>query len=134
MVLDSADATRVRDADHHRQREASPGAVAQLGDVRGDLLEGGVREGVELHFHHGPEAAHRHADGQSDDAGLGQRGVEAPLLAEVACQSVGDPEDTAEGADVLAEDEYALVLTQCVAKSGVQRLRHRDLGHGRQSS
>ena len=89
--------------------DRTAGAVAHLGHVRGDLLERRVGEGVELHLDDRPEAAHGHADREADDAGLGQRRVEAALLAEVAGQPVGDAEDAAERADVLAEDEHALV-------------------------
>ena len=41
--------------------------------------------------------------------GLGERGVEAAALAEPGLQSVGHAEDAAERADVLAEDDDALV-------------------------
>jgi hypothetical protein len=126
VVLDAADATRVRDPDHHRQRDPAAGAVAHLRHVADDLLECGVGERVELHLHHRAHAVHRHADGHPDDAGLGQRRVEAPVRAELGGQPVGDPEDTAERAHVLAEDDHGRVGGERVAERPVQRLRHRE--------
>ena len=109
VVLDAADAAAVGDADDHRQPHRAPGAVAHLGDVADDLLERRVGEGVELHLDHRAHSVHRHPDGHPDDAGLGQRGVEAAVLAEVLGQPVGDPEDAAERTDVLAEHDDPLV-------------------------
>jgi hypothetical protein len=74
--------------------------------VRGDLLERRVRERVELHLHHRSQPGHGQADREADDAGLGQRGVEAALVAEAGQQPVGDPEDAAElAADADREGE-----------------------------
>ncbi len=129
MVLHPTDPTGIRDPDHHRHREASAGAVAHLGDVADHLLERGVAERVELHLDDRPEALHREPDGEPGDAGLGQRGVEAAVLAELRGQPVGDPEDAAEGADVLTEDQHVLVLGQGVAQRRVQRLGEGDGGH-----
>ena len=55
--------------------------------------------------HTGRKPRMRQPDGGADDARLGQRGVQHPLLAEVLLQAVGDPEDAAELADVLAHHE-----------------------------
>ena len=73
--------------------------------MRDELLERRVRERVELHLDDRPEPVHRHAEREADDPALGQRGVEAAVLAEVAGEPVGDPEDAAERADVLTEDD-----------------------------
>ena len=103
------------------------GAVAHLGHVRDDLLERRVGERVELHLDDRPEPGHGHADREADDAGLGQRGVEAAVLAEVAGEPVGDPEDAAELADVLAEHDDVVVVGHGVAQRGVERLGHRTV-------
>ena len=77
-------------------RTAPAGAVAHLGDVVDDLLERRVGERVELHLDDRAHPVHRHADRHADDAGLGERGVEAAALAEPGGEAVGDPEDAAE--------------------------------------
>ena len=91
MVLHAPDAAAVGNPDHDGQRDAAPGPVPQLGQMAGDLLEGRVSEGVELHFHDGPQAVHRHADRGTDDPGLCQRRVEDPIVAELAA-AADDPE------------------------------------------
>ena len=131
VVLDAADAAAERHPDDHGQRELAPRPVAQLGEVAGDLLEGGVGERVELHLDDRDEAVHRHADGGADDAGLGERRVEDPVLAEAAGQPVGDAEDPAERADVLAEDDDAVVGGQAVGQGPVERGGHGDLRRAR---
>jgi len=115
MVLYPADATGEGDPDDDRTGQRALGAVADLRHVRDDLLEGGVGEGVELHLDDRFEAGHGHADGEADDARLGQGGVEAPGGAEVAGQPVGHSEDPAQGADVLAEHDDFLIRGERVA-------------------
>ena len=65
------------------------------------------------------QAVERHPDRDADDAGLGERGVDDPMLAELRHPAVGDAEDAAAGADVLAQKDDALVvgdlIVQCVA-------------------
>jgi hypothetical protein len=84
VVLDAADAAAVGNPDDDGQLDPAPGAVAELGQMAGDLLEGRVGEGVELHLHDRAQAVHRHPDGGADDAGLGQRRIEDPGLARTA--------------------------------------------------
>ena len=88
--------------------------------------------------HHRPVAAQREADRGADDAGLGQRGVDDPVLAEVLLQAVGDPEDAAELADVLTHDQDLGVVLQRRAQAAlialarekviVAAMRHARLG------
>jgi hypothetical protein len=131
VVLDPADAAAVGDADDHRQPHGPLRAVAHLGDVADHLLEGGVGKRVELHLDHRPHAVHRHADGGADDAGLGERGVEAAGFTEPCGESIGDAEHPAQRPDVFAEDENALVGRHRVGESAVERRRHRErLGVG----
>src|SRR4029077_16315112 len=103
-MLDAADPAAERDPDHNRQRDAPPRPVAQLGEVAGDLLEGGGGERVELHLDERGEALHRHADGGADDARLGDWRVEDAVLAELPGETVGDAEHPAERADAPPED------------------------------
>src|SRR6266702_1894490 len=129
VVLDRADAAAEGDAYDHRHGLEAPRPVPVLGQVAEDLVERGVAEAVELHLGHGAVAADGQPDGDADDAGLGQRGVHDPLLAEVLEQAVGDAEDTAEGADVLAEEDDLAVGLHGVAQRRVERLGHGDLRH-----
>nr|BFF17728.1 hypothetical protein GCM10025730_12490 [Promicromonospora thailandica] len=126
MVLDPADAARVRHADDQGQLDPAPRPVPHLGDVADDLLEGRVRERVELHLDHGPHAVHGQADSEPRDARLRERRVEAAVLAELCREPVGDPEDAAERPDVLAEHEHRRVLGQGVAQGPVDRLRRTE--------
>ena len=56
--------------------------------------------------HHRAVAAVCQADGGAHDAGLGERGVHDAVLPKVLLQPVGDAEDAAEGADVLAHQDH----------------------------
>ena len=80
-------------------------AVAQLGHLRHDLVEGRVDEPVELDLAHRPVAPNGQPDRRADDAGLGQRRVDHAAVAEVPLQTLGDAEHTAELPDVLAHED-----------------------------
>ena len=122
VVLDRADAAAERDADDDRHRQPAPGAGVDLGDLGDDLVVGGEDEPVELDLADRPVAAHGQADGGAEDAGLGQRGVDDAVLAEVLLQAVGDPEDPAELADVLAHEHDLGVVLHGLAQAEVERL------------
>ncbi len=132
VVLDRADRAAVGDADDDGQLDLAQRAGVHLRQLRDDLVVRGEDEAVELDLHHGSVAAQRHADRGADDAGLGQRGVDDPVLAEVLLQAVGDAEDAAELADVLAHDQDLRVGLQGGAQGGVDRLGDRELldAHG----
>jgi hypothetical protein len=103
----------------------TPEPVArQLAD---DLVEGGEHESVELDFNHGPVAAQRHADGRTDQPGLRQGGVDHPVVTELLLEMLGDPEHSAEFADVLAIQQHMVIGGQGVPQAGVDRLDHRQL-------
>ena len=83
VVLDGADAAAVGDADGDGHGDAALVAVAELGDLRDDLVEGGVDEAVELDLADGAVAAQGEPDRGADDARLGERRVDHPAVAEV---------------------------------------------------
>jgi len=117
VVLDRADAAAVGDADDQRHGQQALRARAHLGDLRGDLVEGREDEAVELDLADRPVAAQRQADRRADDAGLGQRAVDDPALAEVILQAVGDPEDAAQLSDVLAHEQDLRVAVHGAAQT-----------------
>ena len=96
--------------------------VVHLGDLADDLVVRRVDEAVELDLADRPVAADREADRGADDAGLGQRRVDDAVLAEVLLQAVGDAEDAAELADVLAHEDDLGVVLHGPAQAGVERL------------
>ncbi len=122
VVLDRADAAAERDADHHRDPDLALRPVVHLGDLADDLVVRRVDEAVELDLADRPVAADREPDRGADDAGLGQRGVDDAVLAEVLLQAVGDPEDAAELADVLAHQDDLGVVLHGLAQAGVECL------------
>src|SRR5690606_22564677 len=59
-----------------------------------------------------------------------QGGVDDAVRAEVLLQAVGDPEDPAEGADVLAHEQHLGVLLERAAQPQVDGLGQREpFGH-----
>src|SRR5216117_2322555 len=104
-MLQRAYAAAVGHADDHRHVEAALRARAVARDVVLDLVETLEGEAGELDLAHGLEPVQRHADGGADDAGFGERTVDHALAAELAVQVLGDAEDAAVDADVLAEDD-----------------------------
>src|SRR5690606_35442972 len=72
-----------------------------------------------------PIYAHRGAD----DPGFGERGVDDALGAEGFLQAIGDAEDAAEGADVLADQEHVVVRGKDVVQGRVQGFRHGHRDH-----
>jgi hypothetical protein len=129
VVLDRADAAAARDPDHHRQADLPAGPVAHLRELADDLVDRGEDEPVELDLADRPETAQGQADRGADDAGLGQRGVDHPGLAEVLLQAVGDAEDPAQLADVLAHDQDLGVVLERLAQSLVEPAGQGELGH-----
>src|SRR5699024_7065843 len=129
MVLRRADAAAVGHPDDHRDAFLAQGAVVQLRDLGDDLVVGREDEGVELDLDDRAVAADGHADRGADDAGLGQRGIDDSLRTEVLLQTFGDAEDTAELADVLADEDDLRVVLHGLAHSGGDRLREGKLLH-----
>jgi hypothetical protein len=129
VVLDGTDAAADRDPDDDRQRDRAEGTGPHLGQLRHDLVERGVHEAVELDLADRPVPAQRHADRGADDPGLGEGRVDDAVLAEVLLQPVGDPEDSAELADVLAHQHDLGVGLHRGAQAGVDPLGQGDRGH-----
>jgi hypothetical protein len=100
-----------------------------LGQLADDLVVRRVDEAVELDLADRPVAADGQADRGPDDPGLGERGVEDAVLAEVLLQAVGDAEDTTQLADVLAHEDDLRVLLHGRAQALVDGLGHRELSH-----
>ena len=131
VVLDRSDAAAEGDADDDWHLHLALRAVGVLRDLAHDLVIGGIDEAVELDLHDGAVAAQRHADRGADDAGLGERRVDDAVLAEVLLQAVGDAEDAAELADVLAHEQDLVVGLHGLAQAHVEALGESDLLGGR---
>src|SRR4051794_40573004 len=129
VVLDRADTAAEGHPDDDRELDRPARPVRHLRQLADDLVVGRVDEPVELDLADRPVTAQRQADRGADDAALGERGVDDPVLAEVLLQPVGDPEDTAELADVLAHDEDLRVVLHRRAQAGVDGLGDRRLAH-----
>ncbi len=104
--------------------------MPEAADVVHQLVERRVDEAVELDLGHGPGPADGHADRGADDPGLVERSVDDPVTAEVAAETLRDPEDTTGDADVLAEHDDRVVAIHHLAQRGVDGLGHVHLRRG----
>jgi hypothetical protein len=134
MVLGRADASSERDPDGDGHLHGTLGPVVELGHLAHDLVEGRIDEAVELDLHHGAVPAVGEADGGAHDGRLGQRGVHHAVGAEVFLQAVGHPENTAEGADVLAHEDNFGIVFEGFAQAGINGAGKGHLGHQRAPS
>ena len=98
------------------------GAEPDLGELLGDLVEGGEDEAVELQLDDGAVAAHCHPDRGADQPGLGQRRVHHPVGAKLVEQVLGDPEHPAQRTDVLAVAQHLVVGAHRIAQPRIDRL------------
>ena len=69
--MTAADAAAHGHADHHGTGKLAARAVAVLGRLADDLVDRGIDEVRELDLRHRPQPVESHADGCTDDAGLG---------------------------------------------------------------
>src|SRR2546425_3593743 len=129
MVLERADPAPVGHADDHLAVEASLRAHAVAGGVVLDLMEALEAEAGELDLADGLEAVERHADRGADDGRFGQRAVDDALAPELAVQVLGDSEDAAVHADVLADDDDVLVALHLLEQRQVEGLDHVQFRH-----
>ncbi len=127
--LAAEDAAAVRRADGDRHGEIAGRAIADARRLRHDLVEAGIDVIGELHFHHGAQAVGAHADGGGDDAAFRDRRIEGAGQAVLLLQPVGDAEDAAEIAGILAEGEHVGILRHHHVEGGVERLDHVHLRH-----
>ena len=127
MERAAADAAARRHADH--QRQLDPAAPVGLRGDGDDHVEGAGDEVGELQLDHRPLAHPRGADGRSDEALLGDRGVDHSCGAELVLQAGRDAERATEVADVLAQEEDAIVVAQRVGQSRADGVEIGDLPH-----
>ena len=127
--LPAENAAAIGGADHHRHRPLGRGAVADLGDLADDLVVAGVDVIGELDLDDGLQAVAGHANGGGDDATFADRRIEHAGLAELALEALGDAEDAAEIARVLAEHDHVVVGAHRDFVGVVERLDHVHLGH-----
>ena len=126
VVLDGPDAAAVRDADGHRDLAGALGAGAHLGQLRGDLVEPGEDEAVELDLRHRAVAAHGQADRGADDPGLGQGRVHHTVGAEGGLQSLRHAVHPAQRTDVLAHQQDLFIRGELVGERAGDRLGDRQ--------
>jgi hypothetical protein len=129
VVLDSADSAAERYADHYGDPQAAAGAEVHLCDLADDLVITREHETVELDLAHGPVAAQCQPDRRADDPGLGEWGVDHPVLTEVLLQAIGHAENPAQLADILSHDQNLGVALHRPAEARVDRLTQRHLRH-----
>ena len=130
MQLGGMDAAADRDADRERHGQTAAGAGPHAGRVRADLVVRRSEEALELDLRHRTEAAHRQPDRGADDAALREGRVDHAVRAEPLLQSFGDAEDAAVEADVLAEQDDAVILLHFLHEREVDRLNEGEVGHG----
>ena len=104
--------------------------LAGAGGVVGELVVGGPKKTLELDLGYGAHAGHRQADGRAHDARLGQRRVHHAIAAEALEEPLGDAEHAAVEADILAEDDDAVVLLHFLGEGEVDGLDESEVGHG----
>ena len=124
------DAAADRDADRHGDRHRAPGAGAHAGGMVDELVVGRSEEAVELDLGDGLHAGNGQADGAAHDAGLVERGVDDAVLAVLGLQAVGDAEDAAIEADVLAKKDHIGVGGEGEVEGVVDGTDEGHLGHG----
>ncbi len=127
--LAAEDPAAGRHAHRDRRGEVAGRPVAQAGGLRHDLVVGRIHVVGELDLDARPQPVGRHADRDTDDAGLADRRVEAPFLAEPLLQSLRAAEHAAEVADVLAEHDDAVVALHRDRVGVADRLDHRHRRH-----
>ena len=129
VQLGRAHAAAVRHADDERELHLPAGAPAVAADVGDQLVEARIREGVVLHLADRLPAGHAEPDRAAEDPGLGERRVDAAVLAEAVAQPGRRAEDAAGAADVLAHDHHRVVARELDVERVVDRLDEEELSH-----
>ena len=109
MFLGTENATSARHTNNERRREITGGAKTEPSRLRDNLVIGWVHIIRELDFAHRTQAEGRHAHRHPDDAGFGNRRIEAARRAIFFLEPLRASEDAAEEADILPEDHDAVV-------------------------
>jgi len=130
VQLRGMDAAAGGNADRQGNGERAAGAGPHAGGVRADLVEGRRQEAFELDLGDRPQAGHGQPDRGADDAGFGQRRVLHAFGSEALVQAVGDAEDTAVDADILSENDHAIVGLHFLDEGEVDGLYEGEVGHG----
>src|SRR5437764_6092058 len=116
-----------READDHRHR--SSGAPTLLRGDRDELVPGARDEVGELHLRDRAEPHDRSAGAAADDGGLGERCIDDAPRPELLLEAERDLEGAAVDADVLADEEHALVAPHLRAETVRDRLEIGQLWH-----
>jgi hypothetical protein len=114
---------------HHGELEVAVGPIPHPSGLRDELVERRVNEVGEFDLGNGDQAVEGHADGQPHDQGFGERRVDDAPLAELIEESLGHPKHAAARADVLSQDDQALVGGHRLMKGVVDRRDDVLLGH-----
>ena len=104
-------------------------APAIAADMRDQLVETGIREGVVLHLAHGSQAGHAETDRGAEHPSLGKRRVDATIRPEAFVQPGGRAEDAAGATNVLADHEHGVVARELGVERVVHRFDQGELSH-----
>src|SRR5579864_979349 len=129
MMLDGANATATRRAQHHGTGEPATRPVPKPRGVARQLVDGRIDESGELNLRHGAETLHGEADRNAGDRRFGERSVEHALAAEALQEPAGGANHAAIGGYVLAEDKDARVLLHGASERQIDSLDEADLAH-----
>ena len=97
--------------------------------MRADLVVGRGQEAFELDLGHRTQAGHGQPDRRADDPGFRQRGVHHAVGPEPLVQAFGHSKHAAVDADVLAEDDDAIILLHFLDEGEVDGLDKGEVGH-----
>ena len=117
------------DGQAHDDRHGRARAPALLRRDRDEVVPRAGDEVGELHLGDGAQAHDRGAGAAADDRGLGERRVDDAPRAELLLEAERDLEGAAVDADVLADQEDALVAPHLGAEPVGDRLQIGDLCH-----
>ena len=129
VVVPALDAAARRGADHQRAGELTPGAVAQLGGLTGELIETGADVVGKLDLGYRAQPTHRHAHRRPHDGPLGERRIEDPAFSKLGPEARRRQKNPATRAHVFPEHQHAGVTAQLPAHALVDGLNERH-GHG----
>src|SRR5215467_4553424 len=122
MELGAADATAEGCPDRDLGVEAATRALPVLAELGSDLVEALGGEAQELNLGDGHHPGDRQSERGADDACLGQRRVDYPLVAVLLDQTGRRAEDAAQPSDVKPECHDAVVPAHLLIERVVDRL------------